>query len=186
MASGANGPEKEPRVTREEMFPKVGEATESLKALMPTFGEGLVMQVITTFSQGVTKASLELTGTGKNPQTLKVSIEKPEQGLTLRVAMEGDWEDKPNVPVGLPLIADFKGKIYRRRKPEDADPIAEVGAILNPRDPFALGSRGKNTYWLLRLPPRQFPNGGRITQFMVPSGEDVEKGETILAYIDPL
>src|SRR5437667_292760 len=127
-----DGGEKEPRVTRAEMFPKVGEATEPLKALIPTFTEGLVMGVIASFDHGANRTILELTGTGDHPQTLRVAIEKPGDGVALKVTMEGDWENRPNVPVGLPIIADYKGKFYRNVRPEDNDPIAEVGAILNP------------------------------------------------------
>lgn len=179
-------PEARPaRVTRGEMFPKVGVATEPLKSLIPTFTEKLVQSVIESFDHGATKTELELIGTGENPQTLKVRIEKPGDGLALRINMEGDWENKPNVPVGLPLIADYSGKFYRKRHLKDVDPISEVSQILAPRAPFALASRGKNNYWFLRLPLREFPKGGEIMVFVCTSGEDVKKGETILAYINP-
>lgn len=178
-------PERIIRVTREEMFPKVGEPTEPLKALVPTFTEKLIQGVIESFDHGCTGTELKLIGTGEHPQTLIVRIEKPEEGLSLRVTVEGDWENKPHVPAGLPIIADFKGKFYRKRKPEDPDPIAEVGTILEPRTPFGLGSRGKNNYWYLRLPSREFPKGGKVAAFVQPSGEDVEKGQTILLYVDP-
>ncbi len=181
-------PEAKPaRVTREDMYPKVGDATEPLKAFIPIFGEKQIELLVEGFKSGGKNFHLEIRQiTGEDLQELKVSMEKPENSTLIKVAMEGNWKDKPDVPVGLPLIADYTGKFYRLRHKDDTEPISEVGQVLAPRTPFALGFRGKYDNWFLRLPLRQFPKGGEITAFICVSGEDVKKGETILAYVNPL
>ncbi|OGE42465.1 hypothetical protein A3B45_01525 [Candidatus Daviesbacteria bacterium RIFCSPLOWO2_01_FULL_39_12] len=172
------------RVTREEMYPKVGKATEPLRALIPIFGKKVIEDLVEGFKFGGRNFNLEIQG--ENNQYLKVSMEKPENSTLIRVTLVGDWQNKPEVPVGLSLVADYNGKFYRKRTPKDVDPIADIGKTLDPRAPFALASRGKDNYWYLRLPLREFPRGGEITAFICTSGEDVKKGETILAYVNPL
>lgn len=175
------------RVTREEMFPKVGEPTDVLRALVPTFTEKLVDAVVDSLKNGGAKrVELELIGSGEKPQTLRVKIEREGEGGLLAVRMEGDWKNKPDIPEGLPVTADYVGKFWRFRSPNEPDPIAEVGMILSPRDAFAMATRGKTELWLLRLSGTRFPNGGRITAFTHPNGADVEKGKSTLLFVEPL
>lgn len=175
------------RVTRAEMFPRVGESTDALQALIPTFTEKLVESVVDALKNGgVKRVELELNGTGKNPQTLKVNIDREGEGGLLAVRLSGDWQNKPNVPVGLPVIAGYDGKFWRYIKPGEPDPIAEVGNILAPRDAFGLAARGKNDRWYLRLPEDKFPKGGRITAFTQANGTDVEKDKTTLLFVEPI
>lgn len=175
------------RVTREEMFPTVGDSTDALKALIPTFTEKLIESVVDALKNGgVKRVELELSGEGKNPQTLKVNIDREGEGGLLAVRLGGDWQNKPNVPTGLPIIAEYDGKFWRYIKPNEPDPIAEVGNILAPRDAFGLATRGKSDRWYLRLPGDKFPNGGRITTFIQANGTDVEKGKTTLLFVEPI
>lgn len=176
----------EDRVSREEFYPKVGEATESLKALMPTFGERLIEVLIEGLNHGVSSAELELVGNGANPQTFRVKIAREGVGSHLRVRLEGDWESTEVIPSGLPLIADYDGAFFRKMRPEDEEPITKEGTILEPDSPIGLASAGKGKYWLWRLPPADFPNGGKLTQFIHPSGEDVAKGQSIICYVEKL
>lgn len=174
------------RVTPDEMYGRVGSAEDPLRALIPTFGDRLIESLVAGLRSGVRRAELELIGQGDQPQTLKVKIERDGEGDTLRVTMEGSWEDRSEIPVGRPIYADFEGKFFRFRKPADPDPIAEVGNILEPREAYGLAFRGKSDYWYLRLPPTEFPKGGRITAFMHTNGLDVQRGQSILLYVDPL
>lgn len=174
------------RVTPDEMYGGVGQAVDPLKALIPTFGERLIESLVEGLKSGVRRAELELIGQGQKPQTLKVNIERDKDGDVLKVTMEGNWEDKPKIPAGRPIYAEFEGKFFRFRKPEDPDPIANVGNILEPRGAYGMAFRGKSDYWYLRLPPREFPKGGRITAFIHPNGLDVQRGQSILLYVDSL
>lgn len=173
------------RVTRDEMYGIVGEPTEVLKALVPTFSEKLIADVIEGFNQGGREASLVLIGEGKGAQRLIVKITRPAEGTVLRVVMKGNWASKPDVPLGLPIFSEFNGKFYRSGKP-DTPPVAEIGAILEPRGAYGLAFRGKSDLWYLRLSPGDFPNGGRITAFVQSNGAEVEARKSILLYVDPL
>lgn len=186
--TGPGGEIEQPRrVTREEMFPIVGEPTDTLKALIPTFTEKLVESVVDALKNGgVRRVELELIGTGKKPQTLKVNIEREGEGGLLAVRLGGDWQNKPNVPIGFSVTADYEGKFWRYRNPDEPNPIAEVGMILSPRDAFGLATRGKTDRWFLRLSGDKFPRGGRITAFTHANGADVEKGKTTLLFVEPI
>lgn len=178
------------RVTREEFYPIVGKPTETLKALVPTFGERLMDGIREALNTpGVTSAILRLIHEGNNPQTLEVLLRKQgedSQGEDSQIEVEirGNMEGIPVLPRGLPIIANFSGSFYRRMRPEDEKYIAKEGDILGPDDPIGLASAGKSRYWLWRLPPATFPNGGKITEFVHPDGEEVEPGVTIICYVE--
>lgn len=183
--AGDSEREKLHRVTREEMYGKVGEPTEPLKALIPVFGKDLIEAVINGLSNGARRVELQLIGEGEHPQTLNVKMERPGSGRLLKVTMEGDWSPGTEVPEGLPISAGFEGKFFRYMKPGEPRPIAEANVDLKPGDPYGLAMQGKSNIWLLRADPKVFPDGGRISAFIQVNGADVEPGSTLL-YIKPL
>lgn len=172
-------------ISREEIYGKVGAPTDVLKVLVPPFTTELIEAISKGLEAGQRKAELELIGTGDKPQVLRYKIERPGEGLALKVTMEGDWRDAPEVPRGLPILADFEGTFFRRMRP-DPDPVAVEGKTLEKDGAYAVAQQGKTNIWYLRLPPNNFPNGGVITKFVFPDGIDVIRGESILLYVDPL
>lgn len=188
MSGSTEGSVENLRVTREDMYPLVGEPTASLKALIPTFGEKIVEALIDGLKSGsLSSARLMLTHQGNNPHTLEANISgsKPD-GSILNIELIGDWASQTQIPKGLPVTANYEGKFFRKMKPADLDPIAKDGQVLEPNDPFALAMQGKNKRWFLKLPPTDFPRGGRISQFAHPDGQDVVRGQSILLYVEPL
>lgn len=181
-------PGRLPRITREEMYPTVGEPTTPLQALIPTFGEEIVRGLIEGVKEGrLSCARLKLTHQGSNPQCLEVEISGPNSsGAILNIDLSGDWDKQTKISGGLPVLAPYDGKFYRKIKPAEKDPIAQEGQVLEPNDPFALAMQGKNKIWFLKLPPTDFPRGGRISLFVHPDGEDVVRGQSILLYVEPL
>lgn len=173
------------RVTKKEMYGIVGTPTDPLKALVPTFTEMLIQGVIESLKQGANNVSLDLRSQGEKAQHLAVKIEKLEAGIVLKVAVEGDWQTVPEIPIGLPISAGFDGKFFRFARAGDSDPIAEVGQILGPNGAYGLATRGKSDLWFLRLSAQVFPNGGKITAFVQPNGADVTAKESTLLYVDP-
>lgn len=178
----------EDRVSREEFYPRVGQPAEALKALIPTFGEGIIGALIGALDHGVTKAELELVTQGDTTQTLRVIIETPiETGSShLRVRLEGDWANQEGISSGLPLIADYDGAFFRKMRPDDPEPVTKEGMLLGPDDPIGVASKGKGNFWMYRLPRGEFPNGGRLNRFIQPDGGEVRRGESIICYVERL
>ncbi len=176
------------RVTREEMYPSAGKPTQPLKALIPTFGEIIITGLTEGLESGqLASATLRLTHQGENPQVFEAIIKgKNVTGNNLEIELTGDWQTSIELPKGLPLIADYEGKFYRKIKPEDNLPIAEEGTVLEPNGAYAFAMQGKDRRWFLKLPPADFPRGGKISRFVQPDGIDVIKGESILLYVEPI
>ncbi len=176
------------RVSRQEFYPIVGPAVQKLELLVPTFHEKLLKvlaEVLTT--SGIQNGAITYNHLveGEVHQSIQVVLgELPTNGGHLLMEFGGDWTVQPEVIRGLPIIANYDGAFFRKRSDKEIEPITKEGDILGPDDPFGLAAAGKDNYWLLYLPPREFPDGGRITKFVAVSGEDVETGKTTLCYAE--
>lgn len=176
------------RVTRQEFSPIVGEAVQKLELLVPTFHPKLLAtlaEVLTAsgIQQGTITYNHFVEGTVH--QSIQVVLsELPANGGQLLMEFNGDWTIQPEIIRGLPILANYDGAFFRKRSDKELEPIAKEGDFLGPDDPFGLASAGKGNYWLLYLPVREFPDGGRITRFEGVSGDDVEVEKTILCYAE--
>jgi len=179
MTNGKHKEEKLPRVLPSEMYPIVEEEAEKLKAVVPVFGKELVETIINAIkTDQIKKGELELVNTNPS-QTIKVVFENTQGSKKLKILLKGDWEKNTEIPLGNPLNSPVKGIVYRKRQPQDKEPIVKIGKSLAPGDAICAISQTKNNIWYLYLPAAEFPQGGILTKFVIPDGGEVEKNQTI-------
>jgi len=172
-----------PRISMSDVYPKVGEAAEKLKAVVPVFGEELISAVINAVdSRQVKHGEIELTSLSEPKQKLKLAFDNLSGSKDIKVSLTGDWQKIEDTPLDNPLFSPVKGIVYRKRTPTDDKPIAEEGELIQPNGAICAISQTKNNIWFLQLPPDKFPNGGILTKFEIPDAREVEK-DGIICYI---
>lgn len=173
-----------PRISKDEIYPEVGNTAEKLAAAIPVFGEELVNAVVNALNSGqIREATITLESTGENPQKLGIRLTNPTGENNLDIVFTGDWNQKEKQKEGNPLIANYDGRFWRRENPEATEPIAKEHDFILPDGRIGMASAGKNQIWALRLSKDTFPQGGEITQFPIEDGAEVKKGETVLCYV---
>lgn len=169
-----------PRVTQSDVFPQVGEAAEKLKAVIPIFGEEIVNAVVKAITTGqVRHGVLELISVTDPKQTVKVAFDNSIGSNDIKIQLSGDWKQLRDISLDNPLLSPANGIVYRKRQPNDANPIAEVGQTIEPGGAICAISQTKNNIWHLQLPSDKFPKGGILAKFVIPDGKEVKKGEVI-------
>ena len=169
-----------PRVTQSDVYPKAGEASEKLKAVIPVFGEEIINAIIKSITTGqVRHGEIELVSLTDPKQIVKVSFDNAVGNKDIKVQLSGDWKLSQDISVDNPLFSPVNGIVYRKHQPTDVEPIAEEGQIIEPNGAICAISQTKNNIWHLQLPPDKFPLGGILTKFVVPDGKEVKKGEVI-------
>lgn len=176
------------RVLPEELYPKVGSALDKIKLLgdivpQETLDAATKLLQTTNTRKFVIVRKIE----SDPPETIKVKFLRPEGNQSLKIKLEGPIEKKPEIPDGLPLMANFIGKLYRKRNPQEENPLADVDSILAPGQAIALAMKGKRVRWNYPLPRDKFPKGGRVTFIFddTPQGLEVKPGMTF-AYVEPI
>jgi hypothetical protein len=183
MADKKNKTKIIPRIGMNDVYPRVGEAAEKLKAVVPVFGEELITAVAGSVgSRQVRHGEIELTSLTKPKQKIKLAFDNLSGSKDIKVSLSGDWQKIQDIPLDNPLFSPVKGIVYRKRAPADEKPIAEVGELIEPNAAICAISQTKNNIWFLQLPPEKFPNGGILTKFVIPNGREVNK-DGIICYI---
>ena len=171
-----------PRINPTETYPRVGEAAEKLKAVIPVFGEDIVSALVNAVASGqVRHGELELTSQSNPLQIVKVVFDNTIGSHDLKIQMSGSW-DASEISLDTPLFSPVNGIVYRKRQREDENPIAEEGARIEPGGAICAISQTKSNIWYLELPPDSFPKGSILTKFVIPDGGEVKKDE-IICYV---
>jgi hypothetical protein len=180
-----------PRVSPAEFYPFVGNTNQALERFSPILGSqltDLVKQALQIPQIG--RVVIEIPEVNDSSKVRSASIEKPDPtDGTLTIGLRGDWAELNEVPAGDPLIASFTGRFYRKMKPTEKEPIADIGSVILPDQEIGIASKGKGSNWPYTLPPQQFPNGAQIAKFNCPvddQGITVVEGETIICLVKKL
>lgn len=180
-------PESGERVGRDEIYPAVGDpAIEGLRAAAEVFGR----DAIDPFAELVRtrpglNASLTLTdNSGENPLTYAVVLTTDGATQSLAVKLEGDWSQRTEVSRGTPLMAGYSGR-FSSISSTDGQPFAKPDDRVSPDGSIGVGTKGKGTRFIVRLPRDNFPRGATFVGYVAVDNQDVEPG-TVLCYVEEI
>ncbi len=168
----------------------VGNPINALNRARPDIGDVATGALIDGVNKGAINKLRVTVGNTATNAFKEINVEGAEGPKEVDVFMAGDWREEELVPAGHPLMVSEKDKklqLYRRINPSATRPLVEVGDVLEANDPLLIGMKGKKNRKPLRLPKKQFPQGGKVTAIFVPDTKDglnLSGGE-IFAYVDP-
>ena len=182
-----------PRILPEDLEPVVGDPIQGLRDnTLPEWGQ----QVIDGLIAGVTSGQISRAHFGDvdlaRKRIRKVQLDNtagiPREVKVAFSRVEGETE-KPGREISLPPHLK-KVKLYRRRAPEEKDPLIKVGQQLEPKSPLIVVMKGKGpgSKVIHYLSTREFPKGGLVTEIFVPDdpkGLEADGG-FIYAKVDPI
>ncbi|HUQ85308.1 MAG TPA: hypothetical protein VM077_03195 [Candidatus Limnocylindrales bacterium] len=134
----------------------------------------------------VRKGTLELLLPDADPPLeYRATFENPTGNGSIRTSLSPDLERLVDLPKGDPVMPPGDGKFYRKYRPDNPDPIAKEGDIIEPNGDIYVFEEGKGQAWPPPLDPVENPNGIRITKFKAVDGQDVT-ADTVIFYAERL
>lgn len=178
------------RILPNDFQTEVGSPADALNKAIPYFGEEIVKAQLAAIQSGSTFQTLLVFEDTENHTERKVQIESDGDPKSVRIVMSGAWKETEQTPPGLPLKISEKEKglqLYRRLSPK-AEPLVEIGQLLEPGAGIVVAMKGKRNRRVLRLPKMEFPQGGKVTAVDVPDNKDGMhvQGGYVYAYVEPI